>query len=90
MNGLQHLTTPTSLKFCLALSYSSGPNSSKFDPSCPQVGPNFFSFGERDGDNLFRARANPESTHTPSFKSISSVITEILQNFKEVYVEKGL
>ena len=42
MNGLQHLTTLTSLKFCLALCFSSGPNSSKFGPSCPQVGPNFF------------------------------------------------
>ena len=42
MNGLQHLTTPTSLKFCLALCFSSGPNSSKFGPSYPQVGPNFF------------------------------------------------
>ena len=41
MNGLQHLTTPTSLKFCLALCFSSGPNSSKFGPSCSQVGPNF-------------------------------------------------
>ena len=42
MNGLQHLTTPTSLKFCLALCFSSGSNSSKFGPSYPQVGPNFF------------------------------------------------
>ena len=42
MNGLQHLTTPTSLKFCLALCYTFDPNSSKFGPSCPQVGPNFF------------------------------------------------
>ena len=42
MNGLQRLTIPTSLKFCLALCFSSGPNSSKFGPSCPQVGPNFF------------------------------------------------
>ena len=59
MNGLQHLTNPTSLKFCLALCFSCGPDSSKFGPSCPQVGPNFFSFGEKDGDNFFRARANP-------------------------------
>ena len=42
MNGLQHLTTPKSLKICLALCYLSGPNSSKFGPSCPQVGSNFF------------------------------------------------
>ena len=42
MNGLQHLTTPTSLKFFLALCFSSGPNYSKFGPSYPQVGPNFF------------------------------------------------
>ena len=42
MNGLQHLTTPTSLKFCLALCFSPGPNSSKLCLSCPQVGPNFF------------------------------------------------
>ena len=42
MNGLQNLTTLTSLKFCLALCYSFGPNSLKFGPSCPQVGPNFF------------------------------------------------
>ena len=42
MNGLQHLTTPTSLKFCPALCFSYGSNSSKFGPSCPQVGPNFF------------------------------------------------
>ena len=60
MNGLQHLTTLTSLKFCLASCYSSGPNSSKFGPSCPQVGPQLFSFGERDGDDFFRARANAE------------------------------
>ena len=58
-NGLQHLTIPSSLKFCLALCYSFCPNSSKFGPSCPQVG-QFFSFGERDGNNFFRARANPE------------------------------
>ena len=42
MNGLQHLTIPKSLKFCLALWHSSGPKSSKFGPSCPQVCPNFF------------------------------------------------
>ena len=42
MNELQHLTTPTGLKFCLALCFSSGPNCSKFGPSCPQVGSNFF------------------------------------------------
>ena len=42
MNGLQHRTTPTGLKFCLALCFSSGPNSSKFGPSCPQVGSNLF------------------------------------------------
>ena len=42
MNELQHLTTPSSLKFCLALCFSSGPNSSKCGPSCPQVGSNFF------------------------------------------------
>ena len=42
MNGLQHLTTQTSLEFFLSLCYSFGPNSSKFGPSCPQVGPNFF------------------------------------------------
>ena len=42
MNEMQHLTTPTGLKFCLALCFSSGPNSSKFGPSCPQVGSNFF------------------------------------------------
>ena len=42
MNGLLHLTIPTSLKCCLALCYSSGPNSSKFGPSCPQVGRNIF------------------------------------------------
>ena len=42
MNELQHLTTPSSLKFCLALCFSSGPNSSKFGPSWPQVGSNFF------------------------------------------------
>ena len=42
MNGLQHHTILTSLKFCLAMCYSSGPNSSKFGPGCPQVGPNFF------------------------------------------------
>ena len=42
MNELQHLTTPTGLKFCPALCFSSGPNSSKFGLSCPQVGPNFF------------------------------------------------
>ena len=60
MNGLQHLTTPTSLKFCLALCYSSGPNSSKFGPSCHQVDPNFFHLAKRDGDYFFRARANPE------------------------------
>ena len=59
MNELQHLTTLTGLKFCLALCFSSGPNSSKFGPSCPQVGSQLFSFGERDGDNFFRARANP-------------------------------
>ena len=59
MNELQHLTTPTGLKFCLALCFSSGPNSSKFGPSSPQVGSQLFSFGERDGDNFFRARANP-------------------------------
>ena len=40
MNGLQHLTTPTGLKFCLALCFSSGPNSSKFGPSFPQVSAN--------------------------------------------------
>ena len=56
MNGLLHLTTLTSLKFCWAFWYSFDPSSSKFGPSCPQ----FFSFGERDGDNFFRARANPE------------------------------
>ena len=28
-------------KICLAICYSPGPNSSKFGPSCPQVGPNF-------------------------------------------------
>ena len=61
MNELQHLTTPTGLKFCLALCFSSGPNSSKFGPSCPQVGSQLFSFGERDGDNFFRARANPDT-----------------------------
>ena len=42
MNGLQYLTITTSLKFCLALCYSSGPNSSKFSPSYPQVCPYFF------------------------------------------------
>ena len=60
MNGLQHFTTPTSLKFCLALCFSSGPNSSKFGPR--QLSPGWtqlFSIGERDGDNFFRARANP-------------------------------
>ena len=46
MNGMQHLTPPTSLKFCLALCYSPGPNSSKFGPSCHQVGPNFFYLGK--------------------------------------------
>ena len=60
MNGLQHLTTPTSLKFCLALCFSSGPNSSKFGPSYSPGWPQLFSFGERDGDNFFRARANPD------------------------------
>ena len=66
MNELQHLTTPTGLKFCLALCFSSGPNSSKFGPSCPQVGSQLFSFGERDGDNFFRARANPAMQLNPA------------------------
>ena len=59
MNGLQHLTTPTSLKFCLALCFSSGSNPSKFDPSCPQVGPNFF-YLAKEMATTFLARANPD------------------------------
>ena len=61
MNELQHLTTPTCLKFCLALCYSSGPNSSKYGPSCPQVGPNFFHLAKEMATTFL------EPKRTPSF-----------------------
>ena len=59
MNGLQHFTTTNSLKFCLALCFSSGPQLLKIWPQLSPGWPQLFSYGERDGDNFFRARANP-------------------------------
>ena len=61
MNELQHCKIPTSLKFCLALCYSSSPNSSKFGPSCPQVGLNFFHLAKQMATIFFKARVNPGS-----------------------------
>ena len=66
MNGMQHLTTPTSLKFCLALCFSSSPKLLKSWPQLSPGWPQLFSFGERDGNNLFRARANPASANSYS------------------------
>ena len=64
MNELQHLTTPTGLKFYLALCFSSGPQLLKIWPQLSPGWLQLFSFGERDGDNFFRARANPERLYS--------------------------
>ena len=58
MNALQHHTIPTSLKFCLALCYSSGPNSSKFGPNYPQVGPNFFHLANEMATTFLEPKQN--------------------------------
>ena len=59
MNGLQHLTILTSLKFYLALMLFIWPQLLKIWPQLSPVWPQLFSFGERDGIIFFRARANP-------------------------------
>ena len=79
MNGLQHLTILTSLKFYLALiCYSSGPNSSKFGPSYPQVGPNFFHLAKEMATTV----SEPERTlFKMSFSTFESQLHHTLQNF---------
>ena len=59
INGLQHLTILISLKFYLALMFFIWPQLLKIWPQLSPGWPQLFSFGERDGDNFFRARANP-------------------------------
>ena len=59
MNGIQHLTTPTCLKFCLGIMLFIWPQLLKIWPQLSPVWPQLLSFGERDGDNFFTARANP-------------------------------
>ena len=61
MNGIQHLTTPTCLKFCLGIMLFIWPQLLKIWPQLSPVWPQLLSFGERDGDN-FTARANPGFT----------------------------
>ena len=54
MNELQHLTTPlSSIMFFIW-----PPTPQNLAPAVPRLA-QLFSFGERDGDNFFRARANP-------------------------------
>ena len=62
MNGIQHLTTPTCLKFCLGIMLFIWPQFLKIWPQLSPVWPQLLSFGERDGDNFFTARANPANT----------------------------
>ena len=71
MNELQHLTTPSSLKFCLALCFSSGPNSSKFGPSCPQVGSNFFHLAKEMATTFLEPERTPQS-HRLLFSRVSA------------------
>ena len=59
MNGLQHLTIPTSLKFLSSIVLHLAPNPQIW-PQLSPGWPKLFSFDERDGDYFFRARANPE------------------------------
>ena len=92
-NGLQHLTILTSLKFCLALCYSSGPNSSKFGPNCPQVGPNLLIWQKR-WRQLFRANVNPDypaklAGDLPDFMDDGHALTLCLTtNFRLFQTEK--
>ena len=72
MNELQHLTTPTGLKFCLALCFSSGPNSSKFGPSCPQVGSNFFHLAKEMATTFLEPERTLSSFREEDFLRISS------------------
>ena len=67
MNELQHLTTPTGLKFCLALMFFIWPQLLKIWPQLSPGWLQLFSFGERDGDNFFRARANPATIYKNFF-----------------------
>ena len=80
MNELQHLTTPTSLKFCLALCFSSGPNSSKFGPSYPQVGPNFFHLAK----DMAPTFLEPERTLFLSLRKGRKVNARLNENFPRV------
>ena len=65
MNGIQHLTTPTCLKFCLGIMLFIWPQLLKIWPQLSPVWPQLLSFGERDGDNFFTARANPGISACP-------------------------
>ena len=76
---LQHLTAPTSLKFCLALRFSSGPSSSKFGPSCPQVGPNFFHLAKEIATTFLE----PERTLNSSCLTLSKT-----KNFRLFQTER--
>ena len=61
MNGLQHLTIPNSIKFCPALLFI-WPQLLKIWPQLSSGWPQLFSYGERDGDNFFRAKVNLVNT----------------------------
>ena len=75
MSGLQHLTFDQSKILCCIMLIIWPPTPQKLALILSLGWPQFFSFGERDGDNLFRARANPDSTtELPNHTSISHTI----------------
>ena len=74
MNGIQHLTTPTCLKFCLGIMLFIWPQLLKIWPQLSPVWPQLLSFGERDGDNFFTARANPGMLHAYTKRQIFRVV----------------
>ena len=80
MNELQHLTTPSSLKFCLALCFSSGPNSSKFGPSCPQVGSNFFHLAKEMATTFLEPERTLERVNSFQNRAINNIIRNLHHN----------
>ena len=75
MNGIQHLTTPTCLKFCLGIMLFIWPQLLKICPSCPQFGPNFYHLAKEMATTFLQPEQTLRTKHFFKIKTTFQAVS---------------